>query len=105
MRPIQVSQTGVGTTATVPMDIYISAFQVSLALTVSGTVTAKVQHTFDDVFNSAVTPTWFDHPSMTGLTANTDGNYAFPVRAIRLNVTAGTGTGTLTIVQSGISGQ
>jgi len=39
---------------------------------------------------------------VTGETTNQDGNYAFPVRAIRLNVTAWTsGTATLTVIQAG----
>jgi hypothetical protein len=44
----------------------------------------------------------FDHEGMTGKTANEDGNYAFPVAAVRLNVTAYTGgKATLTIHQGG----
>lgn len=43
----------------------------------------------------------FDHSSLTGKTANADGNYAYPVSAIRLNVTAYTsGKVTLTAIQS-----
>lgn len=42
----------------------------------------------------------FDHPVVTGKTAASDGNYAFPVRAVRLNVTAYTsGKATLTLLQ------
>lgn len=38
--------------------------------------------------------------SVSGNTSSVDGNYAFPVKAIRLNVTAWTaGTATLTVVQ------
>jgi hypothetical protein len=44
----------------------------------------------------------FDHAQMTGLTAAEDGNYAFPVCAVRLNVTSYTsGKATLTILQGG----
>jgi hypothetical protein len=39
----------------------------------------------------------FDHPTITGKTANSDGNLAFPVRAVRLNLTAWT-SGTATMV-------
>jgi len=42
----------------------------------------------------------FDHSSITGKTANSDGNFAFPVRAVRLNVTSYTGGSvTLTVNQ------
>lgn len=104
MRPITQSRTGVGTTAAVPMDHYISPFNVGFGVVVSGGVTYTVQHTFDNVFDSAVTPTWFNHPVIAAQTTNQDGNYAFPVTAIRLNVTAGAGTATITIVQAGLTG-
>ena len=42
----------------------------------------------------------FDHPTMTGMTARADGNYAFPVKAVRLNVTAWTaGRAILDLIQ------
>lgn len=42
----------------------------------------------------------FDHPTVTAKTTATDGNYAFPVKAMRLNVTAYTsGKATLTALQ------
>jgi len=44
---------------------------------------------------------WFDTTGLSALTANAQGNIFFPVRAIRLNVTAFTsGSVTLTILQS-----
>lgn len=68
----------------------------------SGTLTYKVQHTFDDVLDPTVTATWFDHSTITGKTADQDGNYAFPVRAVRLNVTAWTsGDVSMTVIQAG----
>lgn len=90
----------VTTSAVLPMDYKQAPFSVSFAVVVSGTLTYSVQHTFDDVFNSSVTPTWFDHSSIAAQTTNKDGNYAFPVRAVRLNVTAYTSGGaTMTVLQ------
>lgn len=92
--------------AAIPVDWQQVPFAVSLACVVSAgaTLTFKVQHTFDDIFDSTVTPTWFDHSSITGKTANTDGNYAFPVKAVRLTLTAWTsGTCTLKVLQGGQS--
>lgn len=44
----------------------------------------------------------FDHEFITGKTANDDGNYAFPVRAVRLkNTVYASGSSTLTILQGG----
>lgn len=43
----------------------------------------------------------FDHPLMTGLTAKADGNYAFPVQAVRARVTTpGAGNLDLTAIQA-----
>jgi hypothetical protein len=66
-------------------------------------VTYSVQHTFDDLYNPAVTPVWFNHAFVNGATTSQDGNYAFPISAMRLNVTAGTGSVTINILQT--SGQ
>src|SRR5574337_749933 len=105
MRPITVTaQDGVnsGNSVTVPMDYRCNPFSIGFGCVVtSGTPTFKVQHTFDDVLNPAVTPTFFDHPSVTGKVANTDGNYAFPIRGMRVVVTAGSGVVAATILQSG----
>ena len=87
-----------------PMDQYQSPFNVGMGVVVSGTVNYTVQHTFDNVLDSTVTPTWFNHPVMASLTANQDGNYAFPVKAIRLKINSGSGTAALTILQAGTTG-
>lgn len=99
MRVDKISQTGVGQSATYPVNWRggPGGFQIGLGAVVSGTVTYTVQHCFDDVLKGD-TPTWFDHATLVGQTANKDGNYASPITAIRLNVTAGTGTVTLGIV-------
>lgn len=102
MRSIVTSKTGVGSSSTIPMDTYISPFNVGFGVVVSGTVNYTVQHTFDSMTSG--TPTWFSHPTIASLTANADGNYAFPVTGIKLLVNSGAGTATLTIVQAGLVG-
>lgn len=110
MRPVRVTVSSATVSAPIPMDQYISPFNVGFGVTLSAgaTLTYKVQHTFDDVFASGFDPStaaWFDHATVTGKTASTDGNYAFPVSAIRLNVTAYTGgTATMNVLQAGIGG-
>ena len=107
MRPQSVSQTGVGNTAVLVPDYMISPFALGVGVIVSGTVTYTVQHTFDDVFAPGFNPataTWIDHPTLAAKTTTSDSNYAFPVRGIRLSVTAGTGTATLRLVQAGTIG-
>jgi hypothetical protein len=105
MRPITLTVTGVASSSTSPMNVNTSPFNVGFGVTVTGTITYKVQHTFDDVWSTTFNPataTWFDHPTITGLSANADGNYAFPVTAIRITGTAGSGTATMRLIQAGI---
>ncbi len=109
MRPIRVTVGSATTSAVVPLDQYISPFNVGLGIVLSAgaNLTYKVQHTFDDVFAPTFDPataTWFDNATITGKTASFDGNYSFPVSAIRLNVTPWTsGTATLNVLQAGLT--
>lgn len=99
MRPQVITQSGTGTSAWIPMDYKQNPFNIGIGVVVSGTVTYTVQHTFDDIYDSSITPTAFNHSTLATQTANKDGNYAFPVRAIRINNGAGTGTTTMTLLQ------
>lgn len=99
MRPQVIAKTGTGTTAWIPLDYKQSPFNVGFGVVVNGTITYDIEHTFDDVFDSAVTPTAFKHSTIVAQTTNKDSNYAFPIRAVRINNTAGTGTTTLTLLQ------
>lgn len=101
MRPKTISQTGAGSTAWMPVDWRQGPpFNASVSVQVTGTVNYDVEHTFDDVFNSAVTPVAFDHATLAAQTANGNSNYAFPIRAVRVTVNSGTGTAALTWMQS-----
>ena len=105
MRPTTISKTGSGSTAPIPMLLFVTPFNVGIGVVVSGTVNYTVQHTFDNIFAAgydASTGNWFNHASLASQTGNADGNYAFPVTAIRLTVNSGSGTATITIVQAGV---
>lgn len=103
MRAQSISVGSAAASAWIPVDTNKNPFNIGFGVTISTAVlTYKVQHTFDNVQDSTVTAVAFDHPDVTGETTNQDGNYAFPVRAIRLNVTAYTsGTAVLTLIQAG----
>jgi hypothetical protein len=93
-----------GSSAVVPMDAYISPFNVGIGVVVTGTVDYTVQHTFDNVLAkgySAASGNWFNHPTLLNQTANADGNYAFPVTGIRITLNSGTGTVTMYVIQAG----
>jgi archaellum component FlaF (FlaF/FlaG flagellin family) len=89
-----VAQTGTGQSDAVKI-LGHHNFKVGFGVVVSGTVTYTVQHTFDG-------SNWFDHDAtdLVDAVANQDGNYAYPVAGIRVNVTAGTGSVTLTTIQA-----
>jgi len=97
---------GNGISTAVPVDTLLNPFSVGVGCTItSGTATYTVQHCFDDVFNPNFNPgtaIWINHPSLVNQTTSIDGNYAFPVRAIRLVVNSGTGTVTMAVGQAGI---
>lgn len=96
MRSVTLTQTGAGSTNGYVADSYISPFNIGFGVVVSGTVTYTVQHTFDGT-------NWFDHPDIAAETANADGNYAFPVLQVRLTVSSGSGTATMTLIQAGVA--
>jgi hypothetical protein len=100
-RPTSVTVSSQASSATIPVNWRAKNFGISVLCVVpSGTLTYKVQHTGDDIYDPAVTPVWKDHATLTGKTASADGNYDFPVRAVRLTVTAYTdGSVTMTLIQ------
>jgi len=102
MRQVVVSQTGTGSSVVIATDLYISPFNVGFGVVVASTVEYTVEHTFDNPQTTA-SPTWFPHPTVFELAVNSDGNYAFPVAGIRVTVTSGGGTATLTLIQAGIA--
>ena len=100
--PITVIQGSAGTSRWIPVDYKQVPFNIGLGVVLSSgaVLTYQVEHTFDDLQDPNITPTAFVNAGLNGLTVNDDGNYAFPVKAIRINVTAYTnGEAKLLIVQ------
>jgi hypothetical protein len=103
MKSVNLSLTGVGNSAVFAVDNYVAPANMGMAVVVTGTITYKVQYTFDNIFAAGYDPTagtWFDHPTLVGTTSS-NSNIAYPVTGIRLTTTAGTGIATLTIIQAG----
>lgn len=105
MRPIVVTVSSATSSNVIPMDWNQNPFSVGFGVVVSGTLTYTVQYTFDNVFADGFTPagaTWYDHPVVAAQTASNVGNFAFPVRGVRLTVSSySSGSATLTLIQSG----
>ncbi len=84
----------------VPLNLYNKTFDVSLyvqqstavaggALTTASSMTWTVQHTFDNIYDTNVSATWYDHSSLSGKARPgtppvLDGSYTEPVFAVRL---------------------
>lgn len=104
MRPVVISVSGSPSASNVyVVNNMITPTNIGLAVIVTGTITYKVQYTFDNVFDSAFNPTtanWFDHPTLAG-SASANSNIAYPVTGIRITSSAGTGSAALSIVQGG----
>jgi len=100
MRPAVIAKTGVGSSGSYVTNTNTTPFNLGFGVVVTGTVTYTVQHTFDETNAPGGIVTWFPHPTIASKSDNQDGNYAFPVRALRLNVTAYTSGGaTMTVLQ------
>lgn len=99
MRRVVSKLTAVSAGPWLPVDGDALPPVIGMGVVISGTGTYTIEHTFDDVFNPAVTPVAFPHAVLVGQVANKDGSYSFPVAAIRLNVSAVAGSVTLTLLQ------
>ena len=88
----------------IPMNHLAQPFNVGFGVRVGGTLTYSVEHTFQDIYQVGVSAVAFRHSDVSLKTANLDGNYAFPVFAIRLNVgtVAVSGTAILHVIQAGL---
>jgi len=80
-------------------DFAQSDFSMSIGVVVTGTIDYDIQHTFDNPWDGSAysTRTWFDHASIAGKTTNADGNYAAPVRGIRLLLNSLTAPATIKV--------
>ena len=92
----------------VPLDMFAQPFNVSFGITLvsGGPVNTRVVHTFDDVFNPRLTapfPIELNHIDATAVSTVGDGNYAFPIRAIRFVITSVGSAGTIqySVMQAG----
>ena len=74
----------------IPLDMFADGFSVSFGITLlqGGPINTRVVHTFDDVFDPRVTPIELNHIDVTAASTAADGNYAYPVRAIRFVITS-----------------
>ncbi|MPN03595.1 hypothetical protein SDC9_150826 [bioreactor metagenome] len=99
MRPIEVTLTATGTSQWIPVDFYKLPFQLTLGVDVTGTATASVEYTVNNVWDPNVTPVGHTVTGLNAVTNNTVASLNFPVRAVRITAGPMAGTATLTILQ------
>jgi len=93
------------------VDTYCNPCNIGFACILVGTTSAAytVQHTFTDPtttdLNVVTNGTWLSHEFLSSGTSTDDGNYAYPVRAIRIYITAAASANvTFDLVQAGVQG-
>jgi len=99
---VEVGTNALGASQTVPLDQYLTPFNVSLFIDITGTVDVTVEFTGDDVFGDFPGPhNWIPHPDLTNVTVDDDATFISPVSACRLLTNSGVGTAVLRIIQAG----
>lgn len=92
IRSFTTTQAAVG--ASDVADIYDTEdIRISYVVIVTGTVNYTVQHSLDGI-------NFFDNSDNTAQTTSQDGNYVFPIRAVRVNINSGAGSVVFNVRQS-----
>lgn len=104
---VEAGTVATGASQEIPLDQYISPFNVSMGIEIdpADTVSVTLQYTFDDVFGSdAPGPfTWINHPDLTAIVATSDGTFISPVTACRLLTNSGVDPAILRVAQAGLT--
>lgn len=106
MRPASVTRVGTGASAWLPIDMYSEGYGDGLYCKVSGgPPTYSVEVTPDDVYDATITPQAYpcDIAALTAATTTQSGALLKAARAVRVNITGGSGTVVLTVVVRGNS--
>lgn len=106
MQAVTVSMTGVGFTRPVRLDDFAPGL-VSIQVKVTGSSTYTVESTLDDP-NDPANPVavgsmvWFpsSDANVVNATTSQQSNFMFAPKYVRLSATTGSGTATMTVLQS-----
>lgn len=103
MRQVILTQSADAASEPVPLDLYLTPFQVTIVTKVTGVVAYALQYSYDNPFTvAAADMVWFDDTAApAGTTAAAQTSYDNPVAAVRINKAAGPGSVQATITQAG----
>ena len=99
-----LTKTGTGRSGVAALSSFTNPYNVGLIAVVTGTATFNLEITDDDpmtVAAGSLSP-WVIEPNFSGKTATTVGQSVIPAKAISINITSGTGTVDLYMVQAGM---
>lgn len=105
MTPITISKTGTGRSAVVVPDSFQNPFNVGMQIVVTGTATFNIEVTMEDPMVAGFDPataTWGVPAAFSALSASTMGRLETPCQGMSINITAGTGTVTVNMIQAGV---
>lgn len=101
---VSVDTLQIGGSQEIPVDIYLTPFNVTLAVEVTGTVNYTVQWTTDDIFAApGGGPFIWTNSTVLGTTSQV-GSLVAPVRAVRILTNSGGGTAKFQVIQAGVMG-
>ncbi len=106
-----IVQNGTGISAIWFPDWMQDPFNIGIQAVVTQTATFNIEHTLNNIDVAAIGPfsgnsnattaanaTWIANPGISSATTNINGNYAFPVRAIRLNILSAAASAVVTVM-------
>lgn len=103
MRVVTINTSASGTWY-VPLDYHRAPFNVGIMVVpISGSPAPTISHSLEDFQNVQVsTPQyWLNHATLVSVAVTADGNYAFPVRVLRVRQ-EGAGDAKICIIQAGL---
>ncbi len=96
---VSAGVTALGAGPWLPMDYIQVPFNIGFGCVLTGAANFTVQYSFDDPFADTPVFTALDHPFVAAASANASGNFAYPVRNVRLKINSGTGSVAFTVLQ------
>jgi len=95
---------GSGASQELPVDVYVTNFNVSLFAEVTGVVNYTIQFTGDDVFSGPGPFNWLPVTGLLAQVANQNAQQTQIVKAFRILTNSGQGSVKLIMIQGGIGG-
>ena len=104
MRVVTINTSTSGTWY-IPLDYYKTPFNVGIMVVpISGTPAPTISHSLEDFVdvNTSTPQYWINHATLVSVLTTADGNYAYPVRVLRVQQ-AGAGDSRICIIQAGLA--